>query len=94
MEADKYLPIGTVVLLKGAEKKAMITSYLVRNNRVKEDIFDYGGVPYPEGVINSNAIIMFDHSQISKVVFKGLEDDEEKNFVSKLDETRAEATRD
>ncbi len=85
---NKYLPIGTVVQLKGARRKTMINSYLVRDNNIKEDIFDYGGVLFPEGVSDSNRIFMFDHTQISKIIFMGLEDDEEKKFVEKLDDIR------
>ena len=29
IDKDKYLPVGTVVLLKGGNKRVMITSYLI-----------------------------------------------------------------
>lgn len=88
LNVKKYLPIGTVVQLKGAYRKAMIDSYLVRDNNRKEDVFDYGGVLFPEGLSDSYRIFMFDHTQISKVIFMGLEDEEEKKFVEKLDDIR------
>ena len=45
---EKFLPIGTVVKLKGGTKKIMITSYLVfpNNRNGKSEMFEYGACPY------------------------------------------------
>ncbi len=48
---DKYLPIGTVVGLKGASKKLMIIGYLPVTS--ENQIFDYTACTYPEGVVIS-----------------------------------------
>ena len=47
---EKFLPIGTVVLLKDATKKVMITSYLIfaKGDQEEKNMYDYGGCPYPE----------------------------------------------
>ena len=76
----KYLPIGTVVMLKGGEKRIMITGFCAIENG-QNTIWDYNGCIYPEGILNSNEMCLFNHSQIDKVYHMGLkEDDEEKKF--------------
>ena len=52
-ELKKYLPIGTVVLLKGGQKRLMITGFCSIPKEDKTKIYDYTGCLYPEGVLNS-----------------------------------------
>lgn len=75
---DKFLPIGSVVLLKGATKKVMITSYLIfaKGQDEEKKMFDYGGCSYPEGVIESNFAVGFDHEKIDKVIHLGYSDED------------------
>lgn len=81
---EKYLPIGTVVLLKGGKKRAMITGFCSVAQENQEKIYDYSGCVYPEGYLSSNQVCLFDHDQIDKIFFLGFEDDEEKVFKDKL----------
>jgi hypothetical protein len=81
---EKYLPIGTVVLLKGGRKRAMITGFCSVAQENQEKIYDYSGCVYPEGYLSSNQVCLFDHDQIDKIFFLGFEDDEEKAFKDKL----------
>ena len=82
---EKYLPIGTVVILKGATKRLMISGFCAMDNSNKDKIWDYSGCMYPEGFLNSNQICLFDHQQIEKVYHMGLSnDDEEKEFKENL----------
>lgn len=81
---EKYLPIGTVVLLKGGRKRAMITGFCSVAQENQEKIYDYSGCVYPEGYLSSNQVCLFDHDQIDKIFFLGYEDDEEKAFKDKL----------
>lgn len=77
----KFLPIGTVVLLKGGKKELMIMSYCVfptgkaydKNGKTNVNgmMFDYGGCFYPEGMIKSDQLFVFNHDQIDRVCFKG-----------------------
>ena len=83
---EKYLPIGTVVLLKGAVKRLMITGFCAKTPEKEDKMFDYSGCIYPEGFISSDKICLFDHSQIAKIYYFGLSDEEEKAFKVKLDE--------
>lgn len=81
---EKYLPIGSVVLLKGGKKRAMITGFCSVAAENQGKVYDYSGCVYPEGYLSSNQVCLFDHDQIDKVFFVGFEDEEEKNFKVKL----------
>ena len=81
---EKYLPIGTVVLLKGGKKRAMITGFCSVAQENQEKVYDYSGCVYPEGYLSSNQVCLFDHDQIDKIFFTGFEDDEEFEFKEKL----------
>lgn len=83
---DKFLPIGTVVLLENGTKRVMITGYLIYSrSSEKKKLFDYGGCVFPEGIIDSSNTLGFNHDQIKEVIYMGLEDEEEKKFVDSLD---------
>lgn len=81
---DKFLPVGTVVLLKGGKKRVMIIGFCAMAKEREGKIFDYCGCIYPEGLMASNQTCMFDHDQIEKVFYKGLVDEEETAFKNKL----------
>ncbi len=78
---ERFLPIGTVVLLKGGRRELMITSYcIVPNGEVYDKsgkvdatgkMFDYGACFYPEGMVTSDQLFAFNHEQIDRVCFKG-----------------------
>jgi len=82
-KGEKYLPIGTVVMLTGGTKRAMITGFCSTGDEV-DRTFDYSGCIYPEGFLSSNQICLFDHDQIAEVFHMGLVDEEEKNFKVQL----------
>ena len=84
MQREKYLPIGTVVLLKGGKKRAMITGFCSVAQEKPDKIYDYSGCVYPEGYLSSNQVCLFDHDQIDRVFYVGYEDEEEKLFKEKL----------
>ena len=83
---ERFLPIGSVVLLEGGTKKAMITGFCSIAEDDKDKVYDYTGCIYPEGYLDFNQICLFDHSQISKVYHLGYVDDEEKAFKKELTE--------
>ena len=85
--ADKFLPIGTVVLLKGSTKRAMITGFCSIEEGHNDIVYDYNGCIYPEGFLQSNQTFLFNHNQIEEVCYMGLaEDKEEQEFKTKLNE--------
>lgn len=91
MNYEKYLPIGTVVMLKNGKKRAMIIGFCAVSEEEKTKVYDYSGCLYPEGMISSNQTLLFDHSQIDKIYHIGLVDEEEKNFKYKLNELMKKA---
>lgn len=84
----KYLPIGTVVLLKEGEKRLMIIGFSpAMNNDGKKRVFDYCGTLFPEGVFSMKHTFLFNHDQIKKIFHMGLyNDDEARAFHTKLKE--------
>lgn len=81
---EKYLPLGSVVLLENGTKRLMITGFCVVPNDDKTKVYDYSGCLYPEGVISSEQIALFNHDQIKTIYAIGYSDDEEKQFKEKL----------
>ena len=78
----KYLPIGSVVLLKNGSKRIMI--YGRKQIQVgTQTEWDYIGCLYPEGNINEEYMYLFNHEQLDKVFFMGYQDEEESEFLEK-----------
>lgn len=86
----KFLPIGTVVLLKGGKRELMINSYCITTNGdvydkngkvdVKGQVFDYGACFYPEGMITSDQLFAFNHEQIEKISYMGYKTEQQKQL--------------
>ena len=81
----KYLPIGSVVKLEGGTKPVMVTGYCAVSDETGDRIFDYRGVPFPEGVITEKGAVLFDNSMIVEVLHTGWECDESVDFLDKLE---------
>ncbi len=84
MEKIDYLPLGSIVYLKEGTKKLLV---IARGLMVRDGddfvFFDYGGVPYPEG-LQDDKMAYFQHSAVSKVVFKGFSDTDDEVTVDKI----------
>lgn len=80
---QELLPIGSIVLLKDGKKTVMIYG---RKQKMKNSgqIFDYLGCLYPEGYISPAYSFVFNHEQITRVVFRGMVNDEEMRFVDEV----------
>lgn len=85
-EVKEYLPIGSVVLLKDAQKKVMITGYTPIDMETKNKIYEYLGCIFPEGIIKSDENILFDTKDIDKIFFKGFVNEEQENFITEVKE--------
>ena len=84
---EKFLPLGTVVILKGASKRLMITGFCTMAADDEEGVmYDYSGCMYPEGMISSDQNALFNHDQIENIYHMGLVDQEEKDFKIKLNQ--------
>jgi len=77
------LPIGSVVLLKNAEKRLMIFGIRQTEGESGRE-YDYIGVLYPEGNMGEKVRFLFDHDDIAEVVFVGYDDEERTGFLSRL----------
>ena len=76
MEKIDYIPLGSVVYLKGGIKKLLIVARAINvENDGKQYFFDYGGVLYPEGV-SGDQMAYFNHDDVTSVFFRGCDDAE------------------
>lgn len=82
----ELLPIGSIVLLKNADKKLMIYGIKQSGKQDDQREYDYLGVLYPEGNISEEYKFLFDHSDIQEICFRGFEDDERQTFIERLDD--------
>ena len=90
---ERFLPIGTVVILKGGKRELMIMSYCImpsgdvydKTGKIdaKGKMFDYGACFYPEGMVTSDQLFAFNHDQIERICFKGYVTDNYKE-ISKV----------
>ncbi|WP_431245761.1 DUF4176 domain-containing protein [Leifsonia xyli] len=81
-----FLPLGSVVILRGSVKKLLIVS---RGSIVEDVFYDYGAFMYPEGMIDSK-VAYFNHDNILRVVHVGYADDDDALVVEILNDAYAE----
>ena len=93
-DKQRFLPIGSVVLLQGGTKEVMITSYCLfpTNVQIKDGqavkpdrkMYEYGGCVYPEGILDSNVSCAFNHHQIEKVLYVGYQTEKQTQLSTVL----------
>ena len=81
---DNILPLGSIVLLKNAQKKVMIIGYLGTSNQFDKKSFDYKACLYPEGMLDNNQILLFNNDAISQIYYIGCKDDEWNHLKEKF----------
>lgn len=95
----RFFSIGSVVKLKNVSQRVMIVGHVQREVGT-ERIWDYAAVPFPEGVLEHDKFILFDHDSIDKLYFVGLQDTESMTYMQnvfevvnreELEKLRAEA---
>lgn len=84
MDIRDLLPIGSVVLLKEGKKRLMVYGIKQTDNSTGEE-YDYIGVLYPEGNMGEGTQFLFNHSDIDETFFRGCEDQEREEFITKLE---------
>lgn len=84
MNINELLPIGSIVLLEGGKKRLMIFGVKQKKSDTGEE-YDYIGVLYPEGNIGNQGQFLFNHKDITHLYFRGFEDVERQEFISKLE---------
>lgn len=86
MEKIDYIPLGSVVYLKGGVKKLLVVARAINvANGDKQYFFDYGAVLYPEG-ITGDQMAYFNHEDISSVFFRGCDDEENKGMTEAINQ--------
>lgn len=87
---EKFLPIGTVVLLNGGTKRLMITGYCSATQEASDTVYDYVACLFPEGNLAGEDVALFNHSQIQSISHMGLVDDEFNNINKEIKRLLAE----
>lgn len=77
--ADEFLPVGSVVLLKGGNKRIMICGR-IQAQAGSDIIYDYSACYYPEGIIDPQSMFFFNRDAIETVYFRGYEDKDELDY--------------
>lgn len=77
------LPIGSVVKLVEGERDVMICGRIVVPDGT-EDIYDYVGCIYPEGISQSDDMIFFNRDAIHTLYFVGFQDTQELAYRSEV----------
>ena len=89
MSNNKLLPIGSVISLRGAKKKLMIIGSSVKVE-VTDTVYDYIGLPFPEGYIDSEKMFLLNAEDIAEVHFIGYVNSETQallhNYAAQLNE--------
>lgn len=80
----ELLPLGSVVLLDGAEIRIMILGYARYKEGDTSHVYDYLGCMFPEGFTGSDKTIIFDHSQIQSVYYLGYCNENSIEFMNKV----------
>ena len=98
------LPIGSVVLLKGGDRKVMICGVCVTKedddsrvfdySGVLEDddsrVFDYSGVLYPDGLEDPDKLYLFNRDSIEQVFYVGYMDENSEEFLPQAEKMLGE----
>ena len=80
---NKYLPIGTVVLLEQGTKEVMIYGRRQRDTATGRG-YDYIGCLYPEGNLSKEFTFLFNHNRVAKVIFMGYNSEENIEVTNRL----------
>ena len=86
-----YLPIGTVVSLKGGENvRVMVIGYAQMGENEPDKIYDYACVVYPQGYTQPDRLFLFDNGDVDHVFAMGHMDDQQFLFGQQLDKAMKE----
>lgn len=78
-DPEEYLPVGSVVMLSGGNKRVMICGR-IQAQAGTDIIYDYSACYYPEGIVDPQAMFFFNRGDIETVYFRGYEDQEELDY--------------
>ena len=75
-----YLPLGSIVVLKGATKKMMIYGR-AQVAKASGKMYDYVACLYPQGFVNADMLLGFNEE-----LFTGYTDEENEAYVKRMNE--------
>lgn len=84
MKNEKYLPLGSVVLLEKGTHKLMIIGFCTPVSTTDRKVCDYIGCLFPEGVISMEKSFAFNHSDIKEIFYKGFYNEESEKFHNQI----------
>ncbi len=73
---ERLLPLGSIVLVRNAQKRVMITGR-IQARAGDSTVYDYSGCLYPEGLLAPGQLLFFNHNAIAQLFFVGYQDEEE-----------------
>ena len=86
MKEEKFLPVGSVIIVKGSVKKlVLIGRGVVAIFKGEQKNFDYVACTYPEGLIGEN-VLYLNHEDIEEVIQKGFQDEDDFRMQKSLKE--------
>jgi len=77
------LPLGSVVRLTDGTQKLMVIGRRQRDT-AGERVFDFAGVPYPQGNLGPGSTFLFDHDAIAEVFYLGYSNDDDVAWLDTL----------
>lgn len=83
---ERVLPIGSIVRLKGGNKRLMIIGYCKRGRSNMDEIFDYAACLYPNGFMSAEQTVIFNHENIERIYTLGYQNEERFVFEKQLRE--------
>lgn len=86
MKRKQWVPLGSIVWLKGSMVKFLVVARGMNVSGDKgEYFFDYGAVPYPRG-LTKDELVYFNHEQISSIYYIGCNDAENEHVENLLND--------
>lgn len=80
---NEWLPICSVVLMDGGSRAVTITGCMLREE--SGELWDYIGVPHPQGWSGPGSLMVFNRGDIARVVALGYMDPDGDRFLAELD---------
>ena len=74
MDKVNFLPLGSIVLLDAGTQKLLIVARGLNVQHGDQTVFfDYGAVPYPQG-LSGDQLVYFNHDSVRSIYFIGCND--------------------
>ena len=85
-----WLALGSVVTLHGGSRRVMVVGRVQRDAHTGI-VYDYSGCPWPQGMVDSSHLIVFNRDDVAQVHGGGFVDEQESAWSRILDELKRRA---